>query len=267
MTMLRWLAGRTLADSIAGDLMEERRRRGTLWFWRSSLAVDGNYLVTTAFRDGRACTAASRAELERLFPPTASNLGDEARSAYALPLVVGGAPIGAFGLVFEKEHVVEPEDERLLATMTDLCAQALERARLYESEHRIALRLQRALLPDRVVQHPSVTIAARYEASSDTMEVGGDWYDTFELPDGRIGVAVGDVVGHGIEAAASMGRLRSAFAAFAAAGLGEAQLGVASDNPRAMTLYEQVGMTIRFCIDTYERPAQLATAPHPGPGR
>jgi hypothetical protein len=72
--------------------------------------------------------------------------------------------------------------------MTDLCAQALERARLYESEHRIALRLQRALLPDRVVEHPSVTIAARYEATSDTMEVGGDWYDTFELPDGRIGV-------------------------------------------------------------------------------
>lgn len=201
--------GQTLeAASIAGVGTTRPR-------WLSSLAVDGSYLVTTTFRHGRARAAASRKELERDFPPTAVNLGEGAKAAYALPLVVAGAPIGAFALVFEEERVVEPEDERLLATMTDLCAQALERARLYESEHRIALRLQRALLPERVVEHPSVTIAARYEASSDTMEVGGDWYDTFELSDGRIGVAVGDVVGHGIEAAASMGRLRSAFAAFA----------------------------------------------------
>ena len=99
--------------------------------------------------------------------------------------------------------------------MSDLCAQALERARLYENEHEIALRLQRALLPDSVFEHPDVMIAARYEASSESMEVGGDWYDTFAFPDGRIGIAVGDVVGHGIEAAASMGRLRSALAAFA----------------------------------------------------
>jgi mycothiol synthase len=60
--------------------------------------------------------------------------------------------------------------------------------------------------------------------------------------------------------------LRSAFAGFAAAGLGQAQLGVASDNPRAMTLYEQLGMKTRFCIDTYERPVQVATAREPGAG-
>src|SRR5262249_29299923 len=115
-------------------------------------------------------------------------------------------------------------DERLLATMADLCAQALERARLYENEHRIALRLQRALLPDTVVRHPDVQIAARYEAGSANMEVGGDWYDSFALPHGRIGLAVGDVVGHGIEAAASMGRLRSAFGALASDGAAPAEL-------------------------------------------
>jgi serine phosphatase RsbU (regulator of sigma subunit) len=87
---------------------------------------------------------------------------------------------------------------------------------LREEEHGIALGLQRALLPNQVVEHPDVAIAARYEAGSDALEVGGDWYDTFELPGGAIGLCVGDVVGHGLEAAAAMGRLRVALATLAA---------------------------------------------------
>jgi serine phosphatase RsbU (regulator of sigma subunit)/anti-sigma regulatory factor (Ser/Thr protein kinase) len=184
--------------------------------WRSTLPVAGRYLVSTAFRETRRVVARHRVELEREFSDSVAYLGESARAAHALPLVVGGSPVGAFGLVFEDERTLSEEDERLLETMTELCAQALERARLYENEHRIALRLQRALLPDDVAQHPDVLIAARYEAGADSLEVGGDWYDTFAFSGGRVGVAVGDVVGHGIEAAASMGRLRSAFRALAA---------------------------------------------------
>ena len=87
---------------------------------------------------------------------------------------------------------------------------------LREEEHGIALGLQRALLPNRLVERSEVEIAARYEAGSDVLEVGGDWYDTFELPDQSIGLCVGDVVGHGLEAAAAMGRLRVALATLAA---------------------------------------------------
>jgi serine phosphatase RsbU (regulator of sigma subunit) len=68
---------------------------------------------------------------------------------------------------------------------------ALERAQLHhqlldahQAEHAIALQLQRAMLPDRVVEHPNVRIAARYVAASDLMAIGGDWYDTFAWPDG-----------------------------------------------------------------------------------
>lgn len=85
----------------------------------------------------------------------------------------------------------------------------------HRAEHDIAVRLQRALLPDRHTRHPDVSVAARYEAGTDAMLVGGDWYDVFDLPGGRIGVTVGDVVGHGLEATAAMGRLRTAVAAFA----------------------------------------------------
>lgn len=98
--------------------------------------------------------------------------------------------------------------------------EALTRARLAEAdrrvEHHIALRLQRALLPDRAdTPHDSVSVAARYEASSEALIVGGDWYDLIQLPDGRVGITVGDVVGHGLEASAAMGRMRTAVAALA----------------------------------------------------
>jgi serine phosphatase RsbU (regulator of sigma subunit) len=93
-----------------------------------------------------------------------------------------------------------------------------ERARADEErryEHDVAVSLQRALLPERLVQHPDVAVAAIYRPSDERLEVGGDWYDTLTLPGGRIGVAVGDVVGHGLEAAAAMGQLRTAVAALA----------------------------------------------------
>jgi PAS domain S-box-containing protein len=93
---------------------------------------------------------------------------------------------------------------------------AEEALRAREAEEReIAVGLQRALLPGALVVPAGVSVAARYEAGSAALEVGGDWYDVFELLDGRVAVTVGDVVGHGLEAAAAMGQLRTALAALA----------------------------------------------------
>ena len=103
-------------------------------------------------------------------------------------------------------------------------AEAALRA-LEAEEREIAVGLQRALLPLRlVVDRPDIVLAALYEAGSDALEVGGDWYDAFELPDGRIAVTVGDVVGHGLSAAAAMGQLRTALAALAEHADGPAEL-------------------------------------------
>ena len=93
---------------------------------------------------------------------------------------------------------------------------AEEALRAREAEEReIAIGLQRALLPGTLVVPAGVSVAARYEAASAALEVGGDWYDVFPLADGRVALTVGDVVGHGLAAAAAMGQLRTALAALA----------------------------------------------------
>ena len=97
---------------------------------------------------------------------------------------------------------------------------SLDRAELFDSlvtaheqQRTVAIRLQESLLPDAVVAHPAIELEARYRAADDAMQVGGDWYDTAAWDSGHVAVMVGDVVGHDLEAAARMGRLRAAVAA------------------------------------------------------
>ena len=91
-------------------------------------------------------------------------------------------------------------------------------AHLRRAEHDIAVRLQQALLPAKLADAASCEVAGRYFAIGEALDVGGDWYDSIALPDGRLLLVVGDVVGHGLEAAAVMGRLRAGLAALAARG-------------------------------------------------
>lgn len=99
------------------------------------------------------------------------------------------------------------------AARSTLEAEGLQRERKREQE--LMKRVQRGLLPDELLSWPGVDIAARYEAADDTMEAGGDWYDTIQLDESRIALMVGDIVGHGIESMISMGRLRTALTALA----------------------------------------------------
>ncbi len=116
---------------------------------------------------------------------------------------------GQFGIVFRDETL------RHRALMK-LQASEERYRRLAEREHQISLRLQRALMPANVVQHPSIAIDVHYEAGSDIVNVGGDWFDTYWWAEREaVGVIVGDVVGHGLEAAAAMGRMSAAARAIA----------------------------------------------------
>ncbi|MBY8849492.1 SpoIIE family protein phosphatase [Saccharothrix sp. MB29] len=99
------------------------------------------------------------------------------------------------------------EDRTLLALLAGHLAQGLRRVHRMDQQRETALALQRAILGP---SHLPEGFAVRYEPATRPLKVGGDWYDTIGLPDGRIGIVVGDCVGHGLEAATVMGQLRSA---------------------------------------------------------
>ncbi|MFE9681798.1 SpoIIE family protein phosphatase [Streptomyces sp. NPDC006285] len=99
------------------------------------------------------------------------------------------------------------EDQLLLSLIAGQLAQALARAHQIDQQRETAIALQRAILGP---SHLPTGFAVRYEPATRPLEVGGDWYDTVTLPDGRIGIVVGDCVGHGLQAATVMGQLRSA---------------------------------------------------------
>jgi serine phosphatase RsbU (regulator of sigma subunit)/anti-sigma regulatory factor (Ser/Thr protein kinase) len=132
-------------------------------------------------------------------------------------------------------------------------------------EHEIAETLQRSLLPDRIPQIPAVSLAARYVPASDDMEVGGDWYDVIQLRDGLIGLAIGDVAGHGLHAAATMGQLRMALRAYAVQD--PAPISVMSgvhDLVSHLPMPEMVTLTY-LLFDPASRKLRFTNAGHPPP--
>jgi PAS domain S-box-containing protein len=137
------------------------------------------------------------------------------RAWVGLPLLASGAPLGALRFSFTRPRKVTDEERVFLEALAGQCALALERASMFEREHTTAETLQRSLLPDRLPTVPGIILEASYLPVTRNMEIGGDWYDAFRLPDGKLAVAAGDVMGKGLTAAAGMGRVRNALRALA----------------------------------------------------
>lgn len=131
-----------------------------------------------------------------------------------------------------------------------------------QREGDIALSLQRALLPAELPDHPFVQIGHRYSAGGDGLVVGGDWYDAIAFEDGRIGITVGDVVGHGLAAAAAMGKLRTVVAALAP-GRSPAALLEALDGFRYRTNVTDFATVCYALYDPATGQLDYASAGHP----
>ncbi len=142
-------------------------------------------------------------------------------SGLSLPLAAGDHVFGALNLYGDVVGAFAEDSQRAAeafarqATVVLHCSEQLhvERAQ-YARERAFAATLQRSLLPT-VTDLPGINAAARYLVSGSAAQVGGDWYDLFALPDGAIGVAIGDVMGHDVTAAAAMGQLRSVLRSYA----------------------------------------------------
>ncbi|WP_405553070.1 SpoIIE family protein phosphatase [Streptomyces canus] len=131
-----------------------------------------------------------------------------------LPLIASGRAVGSCILGFDRPRSFSTEERTVLTALAGLIAHAMEKAQRYESETALARGLQQALLPRRLAAHPQLETTGRYLPGTAGMEVGGDWYDVVESGDG-LALVIGDVQGHGVQAAATMGQLRSAVRAFA----------------------------------------------------
>ncbi|MER5378312.1 SpoIIE family protein phosphatase [Streptomyces sp. NPDC002553] len=172
--------------------------------------TDSNALVAEVLRLRRPLLVESTQEFLRRFPGLHA-LAHPDKNAWAfLPLVASGRDIGCCVVSFALPRTFSDEERTLLAALGGLVGQALERARLYDAEHDRAQSLQRGLLPRSLPSLPAATAAARYLPASEGAAVGGDWYDLIALSADRVAMVVGDVMGHGIAEAATMGRLRTA---------------------------------------------------------
>ncbi|MFD5451075.1 PP2C family protein-serine/threonine phosphatase [Streptomyces sp. NPDC003470] len=145
--------------------------------------------------------------------------------------------------MFRKRPVHDGDE--LLARLGSLTAQARELAELQRSRVELAIALQRGMLPADMPEVPGFHLAARYAPAYAGLNVGGDWYDAFTLPDGRIGLSVGDVQGHTIDAAAFMGQIRVALRALASVTSEPGEL-LACTNDLLLTLGTDLFATCTF---------------------
>ncbi|MGP3959165.1 SpoIIE family protein phosphatase [Nonomuraea sp. 3N208] len=222
--------------------------------------------ITGVLREHTPLFISSLEECIERYPKTADLPVVEGKQAWAfLPLIASGRPVGSCVVSFTDPHRFTGEERNLLTALTGLVAQAMERARLYDREHTRAKELQRGLLPRELPQLPAVTAAARYLPAGKEMEVGGDWYDVISLSADRVAIVIGDVMGHGVSEAVTMGRLRTAVRTLADLELSPDELlshlnGLVSDlgdDFYATCLYLVYDPTTRLCT--------LARAGHPPP--
>ena len=184
-------------------------------------------------------------------------------SLLGVPLIFEGGLVGVLHVGSLTPRTFDPRDVAVLQLAAARAAPAIEHARLLgelEREHGVSMLLQRSLLPKRLADVVGVAVAARYLPARE--EVGGDWYDVIELPRGKVGVMIGDVVGHGIAAAALMGRLRTALQSYAIEGHGPGRTLELVDR-FVHSLNEAAMATAAYAVfDTYNSTLQYATAGH-----
>ncbi|MGW1173968.1 SpoIIE family protein phosphatase [Kitasatospora sp. NPDC002543] len=168
----------------------------------------GQATLVTDLRRSRAWRDADPATADRM-------LASGVHSLISAPLTARGLTLGTVTFWRARESdAFEDEDVAVAEELVARTAVCLDNARRYTREHRLAEALQRSLLPRNVPEQSAVDVAYRYRPAR--QGVGGDWFDVLPLPGFRVALVVGDVVGHGLHAAATMGRLRTAVLNFSA---------------------------------------------------
>jgi len=180
------------------------------------MSRDAAVPLADVIRSDRPMAVADTAKLDRRYETVASDAAPAARAAILEPLRASdGRVIGALALSWPSPRAFEQGELELAEQVARVMVQAVERIDANEREHRIATELQERLL-DLEIRSTAAVVSATYQPAGELLRVGGDWYTATTLDDrGRIGVSVGDVVGHGLPGATTMSQLRSALGAAA----------------------------------------------------
>ncbi|MDH6565772.1 serine phosphatase RsbU (regulator of sigma subunit)/PAS domain-containing protein [Streptomyces sp. SAI-117] len=211
---------------------------------------------------GRPLFFDSMEQLTAAYPGIPLDAAEGARAF--LPLIASGRPVGSCILGFDRPRSFSTEERTVLTALAGLIAHAMEKAQRYESETVLARGLQQALLPRRLAAHPLLETTGRYLPGTAGMEVGGDWYDVVESGDG-LALVIGDVQGHGVQAAATMGQLRTAVRAFA---LGDRPPDEVLSSTNHLLIDLDPGLFASCCyirLDPATGVARAARAGHPPP--
>ncbi|MEU8469969.1 SpoIIE family protein phosphatase [Streptomyces sp. NPDC029006] len=229
-------------------------------------------LVTECVRTGEAVLVpqVKDDDLPRIArsPEAAVLLGRAGLHSYlAVPLIARGEVLGALDLKRTRNPAPFDEDDVLLAR--ELAARAavqIDNARWYQNARNTALTLQRSLLPGRPPVTTGLEVASRYQPAGATSEVGGDWFDVIPLDGGKTALVVGDVMGSGISAAATMGRLRTATTTLASLDLDPARLLEHLDKTTS-ALDHSIATCVYAVHDPHLRQCRIANAGHLPPAR
>ncbi len=195
-------------------------------------------------------------------------------SLISAPLPARGVMLGVVNFWrSEKPEPFEDDDLSLAAELAARAAVSIDNARRYTREHGMAVTLQRSLLPRALPEQNAVQVASRYLPAQEG--VGGDWFDVIPLPGARVALVMGDVVGHGLHAAATMGRLRTAVHNFSSLDLppdellGHLDELVTLIDQDAVAAGDQTTITGATCLyavyDSVTRICAIARAGHPTP--
>ncbi|MFI9822513.1 SpoIIE family protein phosphatase [Streptomyces sp. NPDC052013] len=202
-------------------------------------------------------------EMRRIYPEAPLVSGKQAWAF--LPLIISGRPVGCCILSYDHPREFPAEERAVMTSLAGLVAQALDRARLYDTKHALAHGLQQALLPRALPAVTGLRVAARYVPATRGMEIGGDFYDLLRLGDTAAAAVIGDVQGHNVAAAALMGQVRTGVHAHATHG--EPPDGVLAATNRLLTDLEPDLFTscLYAQFDFARGRLMLASAGHPPP--
>ncbi|HEY6739395.1 MAG TPA: GAF domain-containing SpoIIE family protein phosphatase [Actinopolymorphaceae bacterium] len=215
---------------------------------------------------GRIASGKEPVILDEVTPENVSNpvlIDKGIRSMVGVPMIVEGEVVGVLHVGTLDQRAFPPYDVDFLQIVAGRAALAAK-ARTTEVDRVTTVALQRSLMPASLPILAGLELASRY-VPGDAAGVGGDWYDVFRLPSGRLGVVIGDVAGHGLQSAVVMGRLRSALRAYALESDDPADVLARLDH-KAQYFESGIMATVQYGIfePGFAR-LHLSTAGHPAP--